>query len=61
MKASKTYSNKYSSIEQNYDETWVCFNDVTGLVQGDKLTYAAAFNMMSETAQHYNAIEHGRN
>jgi len=54
------YSNRYASIERGSDNTWAVFNDVTGLLVAEGLTYQQARNRMIELDQHYSAIEFGR-
>lgn len=53
------YSNRYASIEQDKDGSWSLFNDVTGLLIQEHLTYPQARKRMIEIYQHYDAIENG--
>jgi hypothetical protein len=54
------YENRYASIEQDASGTWATFNDVTGLLVAEGLTYQQARARMIEIYQHYHSIEFKR-
>ena len=68
----KTYKNRYASIEQQSDGTWLVFNELSGLPVYENLdadepeikffpTYAAARTAMIELTQRATAIARGGN
>lgn len=59
MSMKNYYSNQYASIERNPDGTWAVFNDVTGLLEAENLSYPAAHARMIELAQYYRSVERG--
>lgn len=56
----KSYENRYASIEQEDNGRWYVYNNVQGLLVKECSSYKEARIAMVEIYQHYSAIEHVR-
>jgi len=57
MSASAPARNRFASMEQDADGTWIVYNEVTGLVCAEGLSFARARATVYELGQHYGVIE----
>lgn len=56
-KTTTRFANRFATAERESDGTWTVFNEVTGLLQREGLTFSAAQVAVIEMGQHYRAIE----